>query len=633
VATTSTAAAEARLPSALELASGAARDLRAAWRQSLAFHLLMQLLGLALFTPLVSFVADRIVLAAGEPVISNYDIARFVLSPTGAAFVVVIVALTLSLVLAELAGQSFIASHAIRQFPVRAATAIAFVVRRLPRLIGLSTRIFLRLALLALPFLAAAGALWVTTLAGRDINYYLAENPPEWQRAKLIAAALGVGYALLAAWQLARWVYAVPILVLEGKSPADALDGSARLSKGRVVAIAVPLLAWWLLATAAAAAIAWACHPISDAGLAWAGIDFRRVLPLVALFVTVAAVGGFVYGALHVAGHQFLTTRMYAARRAPSTWQAAAVETDGPLTTHFVRAASLAVLCLLVVALVAGWLVASRVDLTADLAVTAHRGASIRAPENTLAAFRAALDAGATYIELDVQHSRDGRIVVLHDGDLLRVGDDSRKIGELTVAELAGIDIGRKYDGAFAGEHVPTLEDVIALVRGKMKINVELKYNVPDPELAPAVIELLRRERFLGDVVITSLDYAALRQVESIEPSVPTGHIVTAAVGNVVRTEADFLSLSSAQATRSLIRRAHAAGKDVHVWTVNAPEVMLRMIERGVDNVITDDPALFARVLRERNALSRPEILGLGLRVLFSRAPPELTDPAAVEPL
>jgi glycerophosphoryl diester phosphodiesterase len=174
---------------------------------------------------------------------------------------------------------------------------------------------------------------------------------------------------------------------------------------------------------------------------------------------------------------------------------------------------------------------------------------------------------------------------------------------------------------------------VIELALGKMKINVELKYNVPDLKLAPAVIDLLRRESFVDQVVITSLDYAALQQVESIEPRLITGHIVTAAVGNVLRTEADFLSLSSAQATRSLIRRAHAAGKGVHVWTVNKPEVMLRMIERGVDNIITDDPALLVRVIQERNALSSSEILGLGLRVLFSRAPLELLDPAAVQQL
>jgi glycerophosphoryl diester phosphodiesterase len=232
-----------------------------------------------------------------------------------------------------------------------------------------------------------------------------------------------------------------------------------------------------------------------------------------------------------------------------------------------------------------------------------------------------------------VQHTRDRQIVVIHDGDLMRMGGDPRKVNELTAAELATIDIGRKYGADFAGERVPTLEEVIDLVRGRMKINIELKYNVPDPGLVPAVVDLLRREDFIDQVVITSLDYAALKQVESIEPRLKTGHIVTASVGNVLRTEADFLSLSSARAEPSLVRRAHAAGKEVHVWTVNKPEVMVRMIERGVDNVITDDPALLARVMRERNALSKPEILGLRLRVLFDKPPRELTEPAAVEPL
>ena len=97
--------------------------------------------------------------------------------------------------------------------------------------------------------------------------------------------------------------------------------------------------------------------------------------------------------------------------------------------------------------------------------------------------------------------------------------------------------------------------------------------------------------------------------------------------------EADFLSLNSARATRSLVRQAHAAGKGVHVWTVNRPDVMLRMIERGVDNIITDDPALLVRVMQERRALSRTELLGLRLRVLFDKPPRELTDPAAVTPL
>ena len=209
-------------------------DFRAAWRQSLAFHLLMQLLGLAIFAPIVGWVADRIVLAAGEPVISNYDIARFVLSPGGVLFVLVVAALTLGLVLAELMGQSFIAGHAITRRPVNVVSTVAFVLPRLPQLILLSARVFVRLVVLALPFLAAAALVWFTMLAGQDINYYLAENPVEWRRAKVIVALLAVGYALLAAWQLARWLFAVPMLALEDVRPAQALNASGQMTKGRV---------------------------------------------------------------------------------------------------------------------------------------------------------------------------------------------------------------------------------------------------------------------------------------------------------------------------------------------------------------------------------------------------------------
>jgi glycerophosphoryl diester phosphodiesterase len=609
-------------------------DFRARWRESLAFHLLMQLLGLALFTPLVSWVAQRILLATGEPVISNYDIAHFVLSPTGAAFLVVIAALTLTLLFAELAGQSWIAGHAITKRSITVASTIAFVLTRLPIFILLSARSFTRLLLLLLPFLAAIAVLWLTVLRGHDVNYYLAENPAEWRLAKVIVALLAIGYALLAVWQLTRWLYAVPILALEGGIPFHALRASMRMTKGHVASIATPLVLWWLFVTAVMLSITWICRQASDAGLVWAGIEVSRVLPLVALYVTVGIVGGFLYGGAHLGGHQFLVTRMFAEQHDPSTWRVRGDAIEGEVRSR--RMAHIAIpatLALFAAALAVGGVAISQLALKAEVGITAHRGASIRAPENTMAAFRAALDAGATYIELDVQHTRDRRIVLLHDGDLLRIGSDARKLGELTESDLAAIDIGRKYDAKFTGERTPTLEEVIALVRGKAKINVELKYNVPDPELAPAVIDLLRREDFIDQVVITSLDYAALRQVESIEPRLVTGHIVTKAVGDILRTDADFLSLGSALATRSLIRRAHAAGKKVHVWTVNNPDVMLRMIERGADNIITDDPALLVKVLHDRNALSKSEMVGFGLRVLFSRAPAELIDPAAVEEL
>lgn len=609
-------------------------DFRSHWRAPFAFHLVMQLLGVALFAPVVTWVGRRIVLASGEPVVSNFHITAFVLSPWGIAFVLVIAALSVALLLAEFAGQSWIAGHAIARRRATLAATVANVLQALPRLVVLSARVFVRLLLLALPFVAVLGAVWFTTLAGQDVNYYLAERPPEWRRVLLVFAALSAGYVLLAGRQLVRWLFAVPILMFRDVSPVRALKESAALTEGRHWQILPPLVLWWLALTAASLAIAWLGGRVSDAGLDWAGIDIRRVLPLVAVYLAVSVIGGFAYGALWFAGHQFLVTRMFAERVDTATLEPPpGLAMTEARARGLYRRAGIAVPVLLLLAGAAAWNVAAGLDVEHEVAITAHRGASATAPENTMAAFRAALEAGATYSELDVQRTADGRIIVLHDADLLRMGGDPRKVKDLTAAELQSVDIGRKHDRAFAGEVPPTLEEVIALVRGRMKLNVELKYNVPDPGLAAAVIGLLKREDFLDQVVITSLDYAALRQVERLEPAVPTGHIVTAAVGDVLRSDADFLSLNSARASASLVSRAHASGKQVHVWTVNDPEVMLRMIERGVDNIITDDPALLARVIADRRGLNRAELLGLRLRVLFEVPPRELTDPEAVKPL
>ncbi len=621
-------------PMTAKFAARAWADLQSGWRVSLAFHLVMQVLGFVVFAPLLTFMASWLVSRSGEPVVSNFDLIAFALSPIGACFILLMGSLLGALLLAEFAGHSWISSHAIARRQVTLRATFAMVLRLWPPLIIMGLRIFVRLLLLALPFLTVIAALWFTTLAGHDINYYLAEKPPEWKRALLVVAVLVLGYFLVLQRQMGRWLFAIPALVLERSSPQAALKRSRELTDGRVFRVGLPLVLWWALITLSMIALSWVCHQISAAGLNWAGISAPRVLPLVAIYMVVSLLGGFLYSAFWFAGHQFMVTRLYIERLDNTAWQPPTIGSEQErMARRFSRPYLAALPVLLLASLGTLWFIAMQVDLHTNVRITAHRGASIAAPENTMAAFRAALAAGADYIELDVQRTRDQVIVVVHDGDLLRLGGDPRKVQDLTAAELQTIDIGARHKPPFPHEPAPTLQQVIELVRGKMKINIELKYNAPDPGLAQAVVDLLRTENFEDQVVITSLDYNALLQVKSIEPKLLTGHIVTASVGNVIRSKADFLSLNAAKATVSMIRRAHAAGKKVHVWTVNTPEAMLRMIERGVDNIITDDPELLARVIRDRNALSRTQLLGLRLRVLFAIPPPEVTDPGAVKTL
>jgi glycerophosphoryl diester phosphodiesterase len=609
-------------------------DFAGRWRVVIAWQLLVQLLGFVALAPLSGWLADRIVARSGSDVISNFDIAGFVLSPPGIVFVLLVAGVAISFQISQLAGYAWIAGHAIGRRPVTLWGTVGAVVNKLRLLVPLGGRVLVRVLLLALPFVAIVALVWFTTLAGRDVNYYLAERPPEWNRALLVAAITGVGYAFVLLAQFARWLYALPIAMFHPLPPADVLRASERMLEGRLLRSLAPLLLWWLGITALAALGFGVGRHFTGLAMNWAGVDPHRVLPLVALFMAVAIAFSFACSTLQFAGHQFLATRLYAEQRAaPILLESPDTSAADAAGARIGRPLLLAVLGLAALATLAGLFLLQRLDVPEDVAVTAHRGASERAPENSMAAFREALAAGTDYVELDVQRTRDGALVVIHDGDLLRMAGDPRKVRDLTLPEIQSIDIGRKRGPQYAGERVATLAEVIDFARGRFRINIELKYNVPDEQLAPAVVALLREQRFLDQVVITSLDHASLRQVERLQPSLETGLIVTAAVGNVVKTDTDFVSLNSARATGTLVDQARAAGKRVHVWTVNKPEVMLRMIERDVDNIITDDPATLVRILRDRNGLTPQQQAGLRLRVLFTASPPELQDAASVPAL
>jgi glycerophosphoryl diester phosphodiesterase len=252
-----------------------------------------------------------------------------------------------------------------------------------------------------------------------------------------------------------------------------------------------------------------------------------------------------------------------------------------------------------------------------------------------MSAVRQAIADNADFAEIDVQTTADGEVVVLHDGDLMRMAGDSRRLRDLTLAETKEVDVGKKFSGKFVGERIPTLTEVIGLARGKIQLNIELKYNWPDPELADKVVELLRHEDFLTSCIITSLDAAALAKVQRLAPELRVGQIVTASVGNVTGLPGQILSVNKRAANRRFIQRARTAGKEVHVWTLNQAGDMLLMIERGAHNLITDYPDVAVRLLRKRAKLSDGEKLALSLRVLFGKAeaaPDNANDPSLESP-
>jgi glycerophosphoryl diester phosphodiesterase len=265
-----------------------------------------------------------------------------------------------------------------------------------------------------------------------------------------------------------------------------------------------------------------------------------------------------------------------------------------------------------------------QLNLEKTVRVTAHRGSKSAAPENTLSALRQAIADQADYAEIDVQSTADGAVVLLHDADLNRVAGVDRPIHELSAEELAQIDVGHLFAEEFRGERVPSLQQTIDATRGRIQLNIELKYNRQDPKLVASVVEILQRNELAAECVVSSLNLSALEELSAALPEVPCGLIAFRSVGNITRMEVDFLSLDSKQISARLVRQAHRRGRQVHAWTVNDLHTALRLIEIGVDNLITDRPAPMRSLVDAWNNLSDSERITLMLRNLVADIEPKL---------
>ncbi|WP_308638713.1 glycerophosphodiester phosphodiesterase [Paenibacillus silvisoli] len=236
----------------------------------------------------------------------------------------------------------------------------------------------------------------------------------------------------------------------------------------------------------------------------------------------------------------------------------------------------------------------------------AHRGASGLAPENTMAAFREALAFPfVQWIELDVQLSKDGVPVVIHDDSLRRTAKVAGRVHEYTAEQLGKMDAGSWFDKSYAGEGIPTLQQVAELTVGRCRLNVELKtYGGRYPGIEKNVVELLYKNGLQHDAVITSFDKDALRTVRQLTNEVRTGLILDASpwtlVTDLERLGAAFLSVGYTHVSRQLLESMAAANVDVMAWTVNDAPMMKRLA--GMDSMLmicTNFPDRFEQAKRE----------------------------------
>lgn len=230
--------------------------------------------------------------------------------------------------------------------------------------------------------------------------------------------------------------------------------------------------------------------------------------------------------------------------------------------------------------------------------VTAHRGASHMAPENTLESIQEAINLVSDYAEIDVQETKDGIVVLLHDSNLKRTCGVNKNIWDVTYEELQTYDAGSWFSKDYVGTKVPTLAEVLELCQGKIKLNIEIKITSHQQNLVEKVVALIDEYDFERQCVVTSTNYSALARVKELNDTIKTGYILSVAYGYFYDNEyADFFSVKSSFINETLVRTAHSLGKEVHAWTLKSRAEVERMKLLGVDNMITDDPLMVRDII------------------------------------
>ncbi|MFH5830890.1 glycerophosphodiester phosphodiesterase [Halalkalibaculum sp. DA384] len=244
--------------------------------------------------------------------------------------------------------------------------------------------------------------------------------------------------------------------------------------------------------------------------------------------------------------------------------------------------------------------------------VIAHRGASAYFPENTMPAFRGAVEMGAEMIEIDVMMSSDGVPVVFHDATLADHTNGEGELADYSLDELRELDAGSWFGAEFAGEKIPTLEEVLQFARDRIAVNIEIKTEaVTDQErggVEEKSLELVRKYGMEDHVLFSSFDYRAIAHIKALEPTMPAALLYNSQTSNkrlpsqlVADYSADAFNCSYKQLNRKRLRDIRLHNIPVFVYTVNQQQRMKKLVKMGVTGIFSDKPDLLRKVAESVN--------------------------------
>jgi len=580
----------------LKLVDRSVRDFRASYLKLLTFEYLYMLLTSAFVIPVITFLFDRILTVLGSGSLLNDDLIRLGLNWKGMLGLVAI-GLVASFALFIEFGVLIVLIQ--RRYFGREASileAMLTTLKRTPKLLSFGSVQLLAMLLVLIPFVDSP----------LSKSFYALFNVPIFLQRNVenVSVAVTVVYVLLLAGVLyvfLRWIFVLHYIILENKPISEAVRGSHALTKGRRLKLLGALLllnatfvgAGFVLISSLSFLPYWINDNVLKAFTEHYSLTLSTILTYM-IALTVIPINLILLTRLF---YIFERQRGNASRDRLKPLDGFMIRWELRFSRGLKNLPHKRRLYAAVAVLYAG--LALFVGLKASdslvyakwsVLISAHRGDSAEAPENSLPSVLNAIDKGLHSVELDVQLTRDGVAVLNHDSTLRRVTGENKRASELTFEQVRRLSLGRDQDELPIP--IPSLEEVLTEANGRIKLLLDLKpYGVGEP-LTREVVRLVQEHGMEEEVFIQSFDSKTLRQIRELAPNIRIGQIMYFALGNLTALDVDFYTVEQIMVTKPFVDRAHAAGREVWVWTVNGRDNLKEVLKYNVDSIITDDPVL-----------------------------------------
>lgn len=589
-------------------------DLKWHGRAYIITDIAFKLFSFLILIPVINYIFSYFLGLYGTYAVSNTDIIQLILSPLGIITLLFMSIMLLSLFFAEHAILMAIAFASQNDQKIHWLEAFNLLRQKIKKLLlwggGSIAVLICTIAPLALGLLY----LYSRYLTEFDINYYLQQRPAEF----IYFISLGLVFVIPAVfgaiYLYISWLFALPIILFETEQNIiNLLKTTHRRLYGNFWQIVRALVLWWAVLFATSFLYQFILEDLLTHFLFSLKKDSHNwLLAVMVVMFSLEIAFDMLWQLMAIIGTVVIIIHIYLKQAqkdsiALITPSAFSSRFSLDIRHHFLW--PLAIFIILGIALYSAYDLSRTIPAESHVNIIAHRGASFSAPPNSRAAFLEAIKQKSDYIELDVQETKDGIVIVHHDKDYKLSSNLDKAVHELNWDETHKIDIGQSFSKDFTGETVITLEEALSLAKGKAKVLIELKYYGYNQKLEERVLDIVHKYDMAQQVRYMSLNLKNMQYLKSLEPSAEVGYISSAAtIGDLSKIDLDFIAVSASLASKKFIRHVQKNNKKIAVWTIDDTESMMRFLNLNVDDIITNRPERLYNVLAERKAMSKAEV-------------------------